>query len=93
MKISHRTRKLPIPNGYLMYLQEYEFHVNEDIDPTIFSQIISNPNSSKWINVMKDKLALMHKNQVYDLVELLFSYKPIECKWIFKDQIRYSRRN
>ena len=33
---------------------------------------------------MKDKLALTHKNQRWDLFELPTSCKPVKCKWVFK---------
>ena len=50
------------PNKCLVYLQKHELNVIKKIDPITFSYAIFNPNSSKCINAMKDKLALMHKN-------------------------------
>ena len=33
---------------------------------------------------MEAEIDLMHKDNVWDLVELLTEYQPIRCKWIFK---------
>ena len=41
-------------------------------------------NSQNWINAMKDEMKSMQDNDVWDLVELPESVKPIGCKWIFK---------
>ena len=33
---------------------------------------------------MVDKMASLHKNEAWDLVELLTGKKPIGSKWVFK---------
>ena len=75
---------MAISNDYLIYLQKRKIDVCEDTDLNTFSQAIYSPNSPKWINVMKDELALMHKNYVQILVKLPIGCKPIECKQVFK---------
>ena len=80
VKKSLKTCRLVISNGYLFYLQEHEFDVNEDINPATFSQFVPNFNYLEWLNAMKDELASMHKNKVWDLVELPTSYKLVEWK-------------
>jgi len=37
-----------------------------------------------WKEAMVDEMASLHKNEVWDLVELLAGKKPISGKWVFK---------
>ena len=39
---------------------------------------------NKWLDAMKDEMASMKTNQVWELVELPKGFVPIQCKWIFK---------
>ena len=64
LKIFVRACKAIIFNDYLTCLQEYEFGIYENTYPTIFSQVVSSSNSLEWINIMKDELVTMQKNQV-----------------------------
>ena len=68
----------------MVYLQELEFDLGIDNDPVSFSQAISNDNSNKWIDAMKDELKSMKHNEVWELVELLKGCKSVGCKWAFK---------
>ena len=36
------------------------------------------------MNTMKDELAFMKKNQVWDLMKLPTNSRLIGCKWVFK---------
>ena len=40
--------------------------------------------SSEWMDVMNVKLKSMAHNDVWDLIELPNSCKPVGCKWVFK---------
>ena len=51
-----------ISNDYIVYLWEHKFDVNDKIDPIMFSQAMSNWNSSKWMSAMGNELAFMYKN-------------------------------
>ena len=75
-----RQRKSAISNDYVVYLQELEFDLGIDNDPVSFSQAISNDNSDKWIDAMKDELKSMEHNEVWDLVELHEGCKTVGCK-------------
>ena len=68
----------------MVYLQVSEFDLGINNDPVSFSQAISNDNSNKWINDMKDELKSMEYNEVWDLVELPEGCKRVGCKWVFK---------
>ena len=75
----------------MVYLQKLEFDLRIDND-LFFSQAISNDNSDKWIDAMKDELKSMEYNEVWDLVELPESCKRVEFKWVFKTK-RDSKSN
>ena len=68
----------------MVYLQESKFDLGIDNDPVSFSQAISNDNSDKWIDAIKDELKSMEHNEVWDLVELPECSKRVRCKWVFK---------
>ena len=84
LKRSQRVRRLAIFNDYMIYLQEHEFNVTNETYPITFSKVVSSLNSLEWMSAMKDELASMQKNQVWNLIELLANSRPIECKWVFK---------
>ena len=85
LRRSTRERRSAIPDDYIVFLQEHEVHegLAED-DPINLSQALQSSNSHKWIDAMKDEMKSMGDNDVWDLVELPKSAKPIGCKWIFK---------
>ncbi len=66
-----------------MYLQE-NGDISIDNDPLSFLQAINSGESCKWMDAMKDKIASMKANQVWELVELPEGVKPVQCKWVFK---------
>ena len=37
-----------------------------------------------WKKAMVDEMASLHKNEAWDLVELLVGKKPFGSKWVFK---------
>ena len=85
LRRSDKERRSAIPDDYIIFLQENEDDISltED-DPINFCQAMRSSNSQKWINAMKDEMKSMQDNDVWDLVELPESVKPIGCKWIFK---------
>lgn len=46
-------------------------------DPISFHQAMQSSNSQKWINAMNEEIKSMKDNDVWDLVPLLESAKPI----------------
>ena len=77
---STRERRLAIANDYIVYLQEYEFNIGLEDDPTSLNEAKLNIYSTKWSNAMKDELKSIKDNDVWDLVELSKGKKPISCK-------------
>ena len=55
-----------------------------DDDPLTFLQAISCSESNEWMDAMKNEMASMQANQVWELVELPKGVVPIQCKWVFK---------
>ena len=53
-------------------------------DPINFHQVLESSKSQEWIDAMNEKIKSMKDNDVWDLVPLPESVKPIGCKWIFK---------
>jgi len=78
LRRSTRERRNVIPDDYIVFLEEYE-----DTDGLVegdsinFHQAIQDSNSQKWIDVMNEES--MQDNQVWDLVLLPESKKPIGC--------------
>ena len=64
LRKSQRQGKSTISNDYVVYLQESKFDLGIDNDPVSFSQAISNDNSNKWINAMKDELKSVKHNEI-----------------------------
>ena len=77
-------RKLKFSNDYIVYLQESDFDIGPKDDPTSFSQVMSDGNSTFWYDVMKEEMKSMAKNQVWDLVELTKEVVAIDYKWVYK---------
>ena len=61
-------RKSAIPSDYIVYLQETNIGVENDLKT--FAQAISCKEFDLWYSAMKDELDSMKNNEVWDLVEL-----------------------
>ncbi|RVW86998.1 Retrovirus-related Pol polyprotein from transposon TNT 1-94 [Vitis vinifera] len=73
-----------ISNDYEVYLNECDYDVGLESDPTSYDQAINSENSTLWLYAMKEELKSMKDNEVWDLVELPKGIKTIGCKWILK---------
>src|SRR5438105_8527355 len=49
-----------------------------------FKEAVSNSNSAKWVEAMKDELKSMSTNDVWDLAEIPNGVKTVGCKWVYK---------
>ncbi|KAL0359253.1 UNVERIFIED_CONTAM: Retrovirus-related Pol polyprotein from transposon TNT 1-94 [Sesamum angustifolium] len=81
---SSRVKKSAISSDYIVYLQESDFDIGLENDPTSFSQAMSSENFNLWHNAMKEEIASMDKNQVWELTKLPEGAKPVGCKWVYK---------
>jgi len=81
LRRSDRERRSAIPDDYIIFLQEHEDGIGLTEDDLInFCQVMHSSNSQNCINAMKDKMKSMQDNDIWDLVELPKSVKPIGCK-------------
>ena len=64
LRRSQRTRCQEIIDYYMVYLQEHEFDVNNNLDLNSFSKAISSVNSSYWKHAMEDDINSMYNNNV-----------------------------
>ncbi|KAK4408777.1 Retrovirus-related Pol polyprotein from transposon TNT 1-94 [Sesamum angolense] len=81
---SSRVKKSAISSDYIVYLQESDFDIGLENDPTSFSQAMSSENFNLWHNAMKEEIASMDKNQVWELTKLPEGAKHVGCKWVYK---------
>ena len=84
LRRSQRERRHAITDDYVVYLQESDFDIGIRKDPVSFSQAMESDDSSKWMKAMNEELKSMANNDVWDLIELPNSCKPVSCKWVFK---------
>ena len=84
VKRSSRIRKPAITDDYIVYLQEFDFDIGPQDDPTLFSQAMSDSNSTLWYDAMKEEMESMAKNQVWNFIELPKEAISIGCKWVYK---------
>jgi len=54
-----------------------------DDDP-INVEVVDSEDGKFWKEAIVDEMASLHKNEAWDLVELLVGRKPIGNKWVFK---------
>jgi len=47
-------------------------------------EAVDSEDGKLWKEAMVDEMASLHKNEAWDLVELLDGRKPIGSKWVFK---------
>eukprot|EP00253_Pinus_taeda_P010456 PITA_10456 len=55
-----------------------------DDDPRTMKEAVDSEDGKLWKEAMVDEMASLHKNEAWDLVELLDGKKPIGSKWVFK---------
>ena len=53
-------------------------------DPRTVKEAVDSEDGKLWKEAMVDEMASLHKNEAWDLVELLAGRKPIGSKWVFK---------
>eukprot|EP00253_Pinus_taeda_P003280 PITA_03280 len=57
---------------------------SEDEEPQTPIEVVDSEDGKLWKEAMVDEMASLHKNEAWDLVELLAGRKPIGIKWAFK---------
>lgn len=57
---------------------------NESGESQTYSEIVSCPNSSKWLVAMHEEIESLHKNDTWELVRLPKGQIAVGCKWVNK---------
>ncbi|KAL4376093.1 hypothetical protein GQ457_02G027120 [Hibiscus cannabinus] len=69
--------------GFLVTTHGDVILVDQD-EPKTYQEVVSSPDSEKWLEAMGSEMDSMSENQVWTLVEPPEGIKPIGCKWVFK---------
>ncbi|RVW82684.1 Retrovirus-related Pol polyprotein from transposon TNT 1-94 [Vitis vinifera] len=67
LRRSQREKKPAISNDYKVYLNECDYDVGLESDPTSYDQAINSENSTLWLYAMEEELKSMKDNEVWDL--------------------------
>lgn len=51
--------------------------------PKTFKQAMESPNQADWAKAMKEELAMMHKRQVWELVNKPKDNNILGCRWVY----------
>ena len=81
---SQRNRRPAISNDYYVSLREGKYDIEEEVNPTTYSEALNSDKVNEWLIAMGDEMQSMSNNDVWELVDLPKGYKPIGCKWVFK---------
>ena len=87
---SRRTIKPPTRYGFEDLVSDAL--ITSSGDPTTFQEAMHDQEKSRWIAVMMEKIQSLHKNQTWDLVELLEGKRAIGCKWVYKKKEAVSEK-
>ncbi|KAG8473016.1 hypothetical protein CXB51_034911 [Gossypium anomalum] len=52
--------------------------------PRTYQEVVTSPDSKKWLEAMTSEMDSMYENQVWTLIDPPEGVKPIRCKWVFK---------
>ncbi|KAK9028401.1 hypothetical protein V6N11_068206 [Hibiscus sabdariffa] len=78
LRRSTRERHEPERYGFLIMTHEDIILVDQD-EPKTYQEVVSSPDSEKWLEAMRSKMDSMSENQVWTLVEPPEGVKPIGC--------------
>ncbi|KAL4336096.1 hypothetical protein GQ457_07G006660 [Hibiscus cannabinus] len=79
------TRERHEPERYGFFISTHgDVILVDQGEPKTYQEVVSSPDSEKWLEAMRSGIDSMSKNQVWTLVEPPEGVKPIGCKWVFK---------
>ena len=61
-------------------------------DPTTFQDVVHSLEKSKWMGAMVEEMKSLHKNQTWELVDLLIGKRAIGCKRVYKKKEAISKK-
>ena len=53
-------------------------------NPYTYEEAIDHIDAHYWVQAMKSELDSMYSNQVWRIVKVPNSIKPVSCKWVYK---------
>ena len=71
-----KIRERTISSDYVVYLQVYEFIIDDTLDPTTYQEGITIFQSTLLMDAIKDEMSFMSQKEMWDLVELPKSCNP-----------------
>ncbi|KAG8490844.1 hypothetical protein CXB51_014047 [Gossypium anomalum] len=80
---SLRERHAPERYGFLITTHGDILLIDQD-EPRTYQEVVTSPDSEKWLEAMRSEMDSMYENQVWTLVDPPEGVKPIGCKWVFK---------
>ena len=83
MRRSVRERRQPERYSPSAFCSKFSLSVTDD-DPKTVKEAVDSEDGKIWKEAMVDEMESLHKNEAWDLVELLARRKPIGSKWVFK---------
>eukprot|EP00253_Pinus_taeda_P016081 PITA_16081 len=79
---SVRERRHPEWYSPSAFCSNFSLSITDD-DPKTVKEAIDSEDGKLWKEAMVDEMTSFHKNEAWDLVELLVGKKPIGSKWVF----------
>ncbi|KAL0303376.1 UNVERIFIED_CONTAM: hypothetical protein Sradi_6205700 [Sesamum radiatum] len=69
--------------------ERYDLLLTSQLDnnPKTYEEEMSNIDSGKWFDAMRFEMDSMSSNKLWTLVNPPKSFKPIGCKWIYKQKL------
>jgi len=80
---SVRERRQPERYSPFAFYSNFSLSITDD-DPKTVKEVVDSEDGKLWKEAMVDEMASLHKNEAWDLVELMAGRKPIGRKWVFK---------
>eukprot|EP00253_Pinus_taeda_P011098 PITA_11098 len=80
---SIRERRQPERYSPSTFRSNFSLSITDD-DPGTVKEAVDSEDRKLWKEAMVDEMTYLHKNEAWDLVELLAGRKPIGSKWVFK---------
>ena len=68
------------------FYSNFSLSITDD-DPRTVKEAVDLEDGKLWREAMVDEMAYLHKNEAWDLLELLVGRKPIGNKWMFRKKM------
>eukprot|EP00253_Pinus_taeda_P034287 PITA_34287 len=88
---SARERRQPGRYSPSTFFSNFSLSIT-DYDPRTVKEAVESEDGKLWKEAMVDEMASLHKNEAWDLVELLAGRKPIGNKWVLRKKKNGERK-